>query len=106
MRTGGVMISLVLAAAMQTSPVVITQSPAASPARYVRLDMTINAYGIDGNAMLLVDRKSGRYTEHFNAGPQSFYQGFDGSRAWLADMNGTSAVQGNAFDRGRFVAWG
>lgn len=101
------MIALVLAAAIQNSPSVITQSPAVGPpARYVRLDMAVNGYGIDGAATLLVDRQSGRYSEHFTIGPQSFYQGFDGTNAWWADVNGTSAIQGNAFDRGRFIAWG
>lgn len=101
------MIALVLAAAMQTSPVVITQPAApAAQARYVRLDMTVNAYGIDGTATMLVDRATGRYNEHWNVGPQSFYQGFDGTRAWQADVNGTSAVQGNAIDRGTIAAWG
>lgn len=101
------MISLVLAAAMQTSPVVLSQSePSAPPARYVRLRMQVNGYGIAGSGELLVDRQSGRYFEHVNLGPQSFYQGYDGTRAWLADVKGTVAVQGNAVDRGTLLAWG
>jgi len=101
------MISLVLAAALHASPVVITQkSTDAKPAPYVRMKMKVNGYGIPGSATLLVDRTSGRYIEHFDLGPQSFYQGFDGTRAWQADVNGTLAVQGNAFDSGTIRSWG
>lgn len=100
------MISILLAAAMHMSPVVLTQSSGATPARYVRLNMRVRGYGLSGSATLLVDRRRGRYTEHFMLGPQSFYQGFDGTNAWQADVNGTAAVQGNATDRGTVAAWG
>jgi hypothetical protein len=101
------MISLLLAAAMQTAPVVISQSPSDEPvARYIRLQMKVRGYGMDGTATLLVDRRSGRYAERFDLGPESFSQGFDGARAWQADVNGTAAVQGNSIDRGTIAAWG
>ena len=68
--------------------------------------MAVDGYGMDGSATLLVDREQARYIEHFDLGPQSFYQGYDGSRAWQADVNGTTAIQGNSLDRSTVRAWG
>src|SRR5579885_1277191 len=100
------MISLLLGAALQMSPAVVTQTATNAPAQYLRVQMKVDGYGIAGNASMLVDRRTGRYFERFNLGPQSFYQGFDGLRAWQADVNGTTAIQGNDFDRGTVIAWG
>lgn len=100
------MIFAVLAAAMHLSPVVITQPASNVPARYLRMNMKVNAYGINGTGTLLVDRRTGRYFQHFDIGPASFYQGFDGARAWESDAKGATAVQGNAVDRGTILAWG
>jgi len=100
-------IAAILAAAIHASPVVaLGNSPGAPAARYVRLQMTVDGYGMDGSATLLVDREQARYIEHFDLGPQSFYQGYDGSRAWQADVNGTTAIQGNSLDRSTVRAWG
>jgi hypothetical protein len=99
------MISLLLAAAFATSPVVLTQS-AGNPVRYVRVTMSVDGYDIRGSGTLLVDRQTGHYTEHLDLGPQSFYQGFDGTRAWQSDVNGTTAVQGDPIGRGTVIAWG
>lgn len=101
------MIAAILAAAIHASPPAVLQNaPGAARARYVRLGMTVDGYGIDGTATLLVDRERARYVEHFNLGPQSFYQGFDGLHAWQADVNGTTALQGNSLDRATVRAWG
>ena len=101
------MISLILAAALQTSPSVLTQSQSsAQRTRYVRLTMTVKGYGIDGTGEMLVDRQTGQYTERVDIGPQSFSQGFDGARAWQADATGMAAVQGNDVDAGTIRAWG
>lgn len=101
------MMFAVLAAAMIASPVVIAQPASnAPPARYVRMNMKVDAYGINGNGTLLVDRRTGRYFQHFDIGPASFYQGFDGARAWESDGKGATAIQGNAVDRGTVIAWG
>jgi hypothetical protein len=101
------MIAAILAAALHTSPaVVLRTAPGARNARYVRLHMTVIGYGMPGSATLLVDRERARYIEHFDLGPQSFYQGFDGMRAWQADATGTTAIQGNSIDRSVVRAWG
>lgn len=101
------MIAAILAVAIHTSPAVVIQNTgSAAPARYVRLQMAIDGYGLRGAATLLVDRKRGWYVQHFSLGPQSFYQGFDGARAWQADATGTTAVQGNSLDRSLIRAWG
>ena len=100
------MISLLLAAALRTSPTVIAQHASTPPARFVRLKVNLNGYGIDGSGSIAVDRQTGRYVEHLALGPQSLYQGFDGVRAWQADATGMPAVQGNPVDRGTILAWG
>jgi hypothetical protein len=96
-----------LAAAMQTSPVVIGQSDASTPpARYVRLTLKVDVYGVPGNGTIAIDRQTGRYAERIQAGPIAFWQGFDGTRAWRSDPTGMSAVQGNATQRATILAWG
>lgn len=101
------MIAAILAVALHASPAVVIQNTgSAAPARYVRLQMAIDGYGLRGSATLLVDRKRAWYVEHFSLGPQSFYQGFDGARAWQADATGATAVQGNSLDRSLVCAWG
>jgi hypothetical protein len=100
------MISILLAAVMQSSPVVLELLRNSRLARYVCLTMRVNGYGIPGTATLVVDRRTGRYNEHFTIGPASFSQGFDGTRAWQADATGTTAVQGNRVDRGAIQVWG
>ncbi|HEY7993981.1 MAG TPA: retropepsin-like aspartic protease, partial [Candidatus Eremiobacteraceae bacterium] len=101
------MIAAILAVAIHSLPAVVLDSaPGAPSSRYVRLHMTVDGYGMGGSATLLVDREQARYVEHFDLGPQSFYQGFDGLRAWQADANGTTAQQGNSLDRATVRAWG
>jgi hypothetical protein len=100
------LLTLLVAAAMQPSPVVLESLRNSRLATYVCLTMRVNGFGIPGTATLLVDRRTGRYAEHFAIGPASFSQGFDGTRAWQADATGTTADQGNAVDRGALQVWG
>ena len=101
------MIAAILAAVIHAAPPAVLQdAPGARTARYVRLRMSLTGYGLHGSATLLVDRENARYTEHFNLGPQSFSQGYDGVRAWQADAAGTAAIQGNSIDRATVRAWG
>jgi hypothetical protein len=100
------LLTLPAAAALQPSPVVLKPEHRSRWAANVLLTMRVKGFGISGNATLLVDRRTGRYAEHFALGPASFSQGFDGKRAWQADATGTTAEQGNPVDRGALQVWG
>ncbi|MBV8489530.1 MAG: hypothetical protein JO199_03295, partial [Candidatus Eremiobacteraeota bacterium] len=101
------MIAWALAAAIQTSPSVIgTNARTTAPARYLRVTLNVNAYGIPGTGTMTIDRRTGRYVQRYAAGPVSFAQGFDGTRAWDADPTGMPAVQGNVTQRGTVLVWG
>lgn len=100
------MISLLLAAALQSPSIVGSAGATAVPARYVRFTMRVRAYGIDGTGTIVTDRQTGRYAERIAAGPASLSLGFDGTRAWQSDSTGMSAMQGNATKRGVILALG
>lgn len=85
-------------------PIPVVQPLSSSAPRYVRLRLDVVAYGVPGHGELLIDRETGRFVRRFTTGPTSEQQGFDGTRAWLADATGMPRIQGNVDQRGAIAA--
>ncbi|HEY0382775.1 MAG TPA: retropepsin-like aspartic protease [Candidatus Elarobacter sp.] len=64
--------------------------------RYVRLRVDTRGSGISGSEVSLIDLRTGRSTDSVKAGPLSFGDGFDGSRAWSSDATGMASPEQNA----------
>src|SRR5437762_3214079 len=73
--------------------------------RFVIMQGDVNAYGVPGTAVIVVDRQTGRFARRFKAGPASEQEGFDGARAWRADATGMARVQGNTGERREIAGW-
>jgi len=83
----------------------IALAMAAELTRFVLLRVRVNAYGVPGNGIIVVDRLDGRFSRRFNAGPASEQEGFDGKRAWRADATGMPRVEGNSGERAEIAGW-
>jgi len=69
----------------------------------VRLRFSGAVFGIAGDGTLVVDRWTGRYVLHLDAGPAGESEGFDGTHAWRADASGMPRIEGNLDQRAAMV---
>lgn len=80
-------------------------SAAVANAPFMRLNVEVAEYGLRGTGTILVDRRSGRYVRHFDVGPATDGDGFDGTDAWSSDAGNAVYRQGNADTRAQIMAW-
>lgn len=100
------MIALTLAGILGTGPVIVRRDPqSTAPARYIRMEMRVRGYGLDGTGEMIFDRSSGRFVQRISLGPDSQWIGFDGKDAWFADATGLAITEGNADQRSAILAW-
>lgn len=86
-------------------PVIHAADARVTAPRYVRMSLTLHAYGLDGRGTILVDRSTGRFVRTFSAGPASEQEGFDGERAWRADASGMARLEDDADERDAILRW-
>lgn len=61
--------------------------------RTARARMTVSVGGLTGTAETLDDVTLGRFVDHFNLGPMSGGEGYDGAVAWSQDASGQSRAE-------------
>ncbi len=71
----------------------------------LRLNLRVNAYGVQGSGTIIVDPATGWFVRRFVAGPASESEGWDGAHAWRGDATGMPRVQSDAGEIHEIVGW-
>lgn len=93
------------AVAAFATPVRVIRVNAHTP-RYLRMRSRVHFAGVTGDCVTVFDFRTGRIAERVAAGVLSYSDGFDGHRAWSADMTGMPVIEGNAETLADLGAWG
>ena len=68
------------------------------------LSLAVTAYGVPGSGTITIDER-GHFVRHFNTGPASEGEGWDGRNAWRSDGTGMARVQGDPAERAEILGW-
>ncbi|HEY1428595.1 MAG TPA: pepsin/retropepsin-like aspartic protease family protein [Candidatus Tumulicola sp.] len=65
----------------------------------------VRQFGVRGSAVIVIDRRDGRYVRRIADGPASSAEGYDGRNIWIADAANNTYLQGNADTRAEVLRW-